>query len=123
MLIFLTWDEERFPESISVIDKEACWNGSEVLCLLHSLAVGSPDVVSNIELENQRIRITQDVFTGMNISFLHMEFFSRFHLFPPLSLQYISLVLSLFQFLTLSSSHFLSGLESDFLWLILQRHS
>lgn len=85
MLIFLTWDEERFLESISVIDKEACWNGSEALCWPQSLAVGSPDVVSNIVLENQRIRITLEVFSGM--IFL---FFLTFISLGLLSLQHIS---------------------------------
>lgn len=86
MLIFLTWDEERFLESISVIDKEACWNGSDALCWPQSLAVGSPDVVSNIELENQRIRITLEVFSGMIFLFF-LTFISFFGL---LSLQHIS---------------------------------
>lgn len=107
-LIFLTWDEERFLESISVIDKEACWNGSEALCWPRSLAVGSPDVVSNIELENQRIRITLEVFSGMIfLFFLTFISFSAFCLYS-ISPCRRAPCLSPFQFL-----------ESDFLWFSL----
>lgn len=51
-----------------MIDREACWKRSEVLCLPQTLTVGCQKSVSNIGLENQEIRITLDIFTGMNIS-------------------------------------------------------
>lgn len=51
-----------------MIDREACWKRSEVLCLPQPLTVGCQKSVFNIGLENQEIRITLDIFTGMNIS-------------------------------------------------------
>lgn len=90
-----------------------------------SLAVGSPDLVSNIELENQRLRITQDVFTGMNFSCAHGISFSLSSLSVLVSTVYLPVsyfshyLFALFQCLRLSQSNFLCGLESDFLWLSL----
>lgn len=75
MLIFLTWDEEGFPSG-SVIDKRAGMAQRFSVCL--SVSVSSPDLVFNIDLENQRIRITQDVFTGMSNSIAQIAFFLTF---------------------------------------------
>lgn len=74
------------------------WQGSVLERLSGSLFASEsccwqPRLVSSIELENQRLRITQDVFTGMNISLALMVFLSRFHLSLSLSQQHISLSL------------------------------
>ena len=60
------------------------WQGSmlerrsEVLCLPQILTVCSQGLVSDIGLESQRIRITQDAFTKC-IFLAHSTFFSHFH--------------------------------------------
>lgn len=115
-----------FPQRIHVIDREACWKSSGLLCLPQTLAVGSPDSVFNTGLENQRIRITQDIFTGMNVS-RKLSFFlllsplclNLYNIFPSFSFL-LPLVLFLFLAQLLSVPVILDfGLESDFLWLSL----
>lgn len=96
-----------------MIDREACWKRSEVLCLPQTLTVGCQKSVFNIGLENQEIRITLDIFTGMNIS-CALDVF--------LTLSSLAVLVSeplchylLFSFSLLSLSYFVSGLQSGFL--------